>query len=181
MQRGKFRPTLMGLIAKNSPETVEEQTRLIDSLIHRDGPGEKKAAQDGGTRRKEAMAAGCKLKGVGPATCSALLSLFSEGEEAFMSDESLLYAAGFKGTMKYNLKEWEWFVQKMQDRKEKEGWESVATLEKAAWAWAHRESDDGNVGEETKQGGDGKRKSKEASTEREAIKAANKVKRRKKS
>lgn len=171
----------MGLIAKNSPEAVEEQTRLVDSLIHRDGTGEKKAAQDRVAKRKEAMAAGCKLKGVGPATCSALLSLFSDGDEAFMSDESLLYAAGFKGSMKYNMKEWEWFVQKMQERKEKEGWESVATLEKAAWAWAHREAGHGNDGEERREGGDRKRKTKEASTDKGAIEAANKVKRRKKS
>lgn len=76
------------------------------------------------------------LKGIGPATSSAILSLFSPDALPFMSDEALKFAAGLKEKPKYSVKEWEWFVAEMRQRMEKEDWNGVGELEKAAWSFA---------------------------------------------
>lgn len=76
------------------------------------------------------------LKGIGPATSSAILSLFSPDSLPFMSDEALKFAAGLKDKPKYTVKKWEWFVVEMRNRMEKEDWSGTDELEKAAWSFA---------------------------------------------
>lgn len=76
------------------------------------------------------------LKGIGPATSSAILSLFSPDSLPFMSDEALKFAAGLKDKPKYTVKEWEWFVVEMRNRMNREDWSGTDELEKAAWSFA---------------------------------------------
>lgn len=76
------------------------------------------------------------LKGIGPATSSAILSLFSPHSLPFMSDEALKFAAGLTDKPKYTVKEWEWFVVEMRKRMEKEDWSGTDEMEKAAWSFA---------------------------------------------
>lgn len=76
------------------------------------------------------------LKGIGPATSSAILSLFSPDSLPFMSDEALKYAAGLDEKPKYTVKEWEWFVAEMRNRIKREDWSGTDELEKAAWSFA---------------------------------------------
>lgn len=91
------------------------------------------------------------LKGIGPATSSAILSLFSPGSLPFMSDEALKFAAGLNEKPKYNIKEWEWFVSEMRKRTKKEGWSGTDQLEKAAWAFAVLKTNQDNKKDETNQ------------------------------
>ncbi len=126
-QRGKFRPRLEQLAGSNSNETVEKTTREAFSLLNNSTSIDS---------AKQSLLKLNTLKGIGPATSSAILSLFSPDSLPFMSDEALKFAAGFNEKPKYTIKEWEWFVVQMQKRMEKENWSGVNELEKAAWSFA---------------------------------------------
>lgn len=126
-QRGKFRPRLEQLAGSNPNEIVKNITREAFSLLS-DSTSIENA--------KESLLKLNSLKGIGPATSSAILSLFSPGSLPFMSDESLKFAAGLNDKPKYTIKEWEWFVVEMRKRMEKEDWSGTDELEKAAWSFA---------------------------------------------
>lgn len=88
-------------------------------------------------KAKEGLLVLNKLKGVGPATSSAILALYKPRELPFMSDEGLEFAADLQGKPKYSVMEWKWYVEKMQERVAKEKWKGgVKELEEAAWAYA---------------------------------------------
>lgn len=83
-----------------------------------------------------------KLKGVGPATASLILSLLDPQEEAFMSDESWECLEALKDRkLKYTDKDWVLWREEMRKRKEEEGWESMRALEKACWAYVQGKED----------------------------------------
>ena len=75
LRRGVFRPTLMGLIRRNDNKSVIEVTTA----------GFKAAELNTG----EGLDILCKLKGVGPATASVILSVYLPSEVPFMSDEAM--------------------------------------------------------------------------------------------
>lgn len=75
LRRGVFRPTLMGLIRRNDNKSVIEVTTA----------GFKAAELNAG----EGLDILCKLKGVGPATASVILSVYLPSEVPFMSDEAM--------------------------------------------------------------------------------------------
>ena len=75
LRRGVFRPTLMGLIRRNDNKSVIEVTTA----------GFKAAELNIG----EGLDILCKLKGVGPATASVILSVYLPSEVPFMSDEAM--------------------------------------------------------------------------------------------
>ena len=75
LRRGMFRPTLMGLIKRN------ESKRVIDITTS----GFKCAKVDIG----KGLDTLCELQGVGPATASAILSIYMPMEVPFMSDEAM--------------------------------------------------------------------------------------------
>ena len=73
------------------------------------------------------------LKGVGPATASAILALFFPSEP-FMSDEAMEGVSG-GGKAKYTVKSWREYRQRMQSRAKEGEWQ-MDELEKAYWSWA---------------------------------------------
>jgi hypothetical protein len=86
---------------------------------------------------KEALTALSVLRGIGPATSSAILALFRPETLPFMSDEALEYAADLGEKPKYSVKEWKWYTEQMQQRREKENWsDGVKQIEEAAWSYA---------------------------------------------
>ena len=76
------------------------------------------------------------MKGIGPATASAILSLYDPIAEPFLSDEA--YEAIGLGKAEYTVKGWEKFRTAMTERVEAGAWESMEDLEKACWSWRVR-------------------------------------------
>ena len=75
LRRGMFRPTLMGLVRRNENQKVIEVSKSGFDAAHLDVC--------------EGMEILCKLQGVGPATASAILSVYLPMEVPFMSDEAM--------------------------------------------------------------------------------------------
>ena len=76
-----------------------------------------------------------------------------------MSDQALEFVDSRKdtevkpGKRDYTVKAWEEFREKMQTRKEEEGWESVESLEMALFSWGvERELGQSSVADDTDRG-----------------------------
>lgn len=95
-RHGKFRPTLMSLVASNSPETAKDTVR--DALtVYKEGGDVDQAVQ-----------VLTKLRGIGPATASLLLTVHDPTRVIFFSDEAFYWLCcnGKKLPIKYNAKEY---------------------------------------------------------------------------
>ncbi|KAI1749666.1 hypothetical protein F4782DRAFT_512733 [Xylaria castorea] len=97
LRHGKFRPTLMKLVSSNDGEAVRE-------IIH-----EAMTQYWLDNNVAKAIDAIAKLKGVGPATASLLLSVHDPERVIFFSDEAYwwLCCNGQKSPIKYNAKEYQ--------------------------------------------------------------------------
>ncbi|KAI1309828.1 hypothetical protein F5Y03DRAFT_392707 [Xylaria venustula] len=97
LRHGKFRPTLMKLVSSNDGEVVRETIHEATAQYWLDG------------NITKAMDAIAKLKGIGPATASLLLSVHDPDRVLFFSDEAFwwLCCSGQKSPIKYNAKEYQ--------------------------------------------------------------------------
>ncbi|KAI1631660.1 hypothetical protein F4809DRAFT_646199 [Biscogniauxia mediterranea] len=97
LRHGKFRPTLMKLVSSNEDETVR---KTIQEAMTRYWSDPEDPAQ--------ALDIITKLKGIGPATASLLLSVHDPGRVIFFSDEAFywLCRGGNVSPIKYNPKEY---------------------------------------------------------------------------
>ncbi|KAI1324816.1 hypothetical protein F5Y16DRAFT_288469 [Xylariaceae sp. FL0255] len=101
LRHGKFRPALMKLVSSNESKTVDETIQ-------------KAMAHYWKTRQiAQAVDTICKLKGIGPATASLLLSVHDPDRVIFFSDEAFwwLCCGGQKAPIKYNAKEYQQLIQ----------------------------------------------------------------------
>ncbi|XP_076616184.1 uncharacterized protein LOC143339067 [Chaetodon auriga] len=103
LTRGKFRPRLQQLVASNSADTVEKCSRKAFSLL---------------PDVQAAIAELSSLKGVGPATASAVLAAGAPDQTAFMSDEAMESVPGLK-PIQYTAKHYVLFLGKMVEKAEK--------------------------------------------------------------
>ncbi|GAA6021726.1 hypothetical protein JCM11491_001394 [Sporobolomyces phaffii] len=137
LARGKWRPRLQQLVASNDAATVEDATRI--------DPAQFPAADFEDV--KASMTRFCTLKGVGPATASAILALYDPRNEPFMSDQAMTYvgsrsddddadAAAARIKLEYTVKAWHRYRAQMQLRRDDEEWNTVEDLERALWSWA---------------------------------------------
>lgn len=111
----------------NSNDLVQSQTKKAFELL---------SNSDSADTAKEALLALNTLRGIGPATSSAMLALICPDTLPFMSDEGLECAAGLQGKPKYSVSEWRWYTEVIQQRQEKEKWVGgVRQIEEAAWAY----------------------------------------------
>ncbi|KAI0874894.1 hypothetical protein GGS24DRAFT_516207 [Hypoxylon argillaceum] len=97
LRHGKFRPTLMKLVSSNDGEIVKKIIREAMAQYWSD---------NNITKATDAIA---KLKGIGPATASLLLSVHDPNRAIFFSDEAFwwLCCDGQKSPIKYNAKEYQ--------------------------------------------------------------------------
>ncbi|KAI1378799.1 hypothetical protein F4677DRAFT_443285 [Hypoxylon crocopeplum] len=97
LRHGKFRPTLMKLVSSNDEALVE---RTIQEAM--EGYWETRDVS-------QALNKITKLRGVGPATASLLLSVHDPSRVIFFSDEAFYWLCcdGQKSPIKYNAKEYQ--------------------------------------------------------------------------
>ncbi|KAI0392776.1 hypothetical protein F5Y17DRAFT_459537 [Xylariaceae sp. FL0594] len=97
LRHGTYRPTLMNLVSSNDGSTVQATIKEATEKYWSD----KNVAK--------AMDAIAKLKGIGPATASLLLSVHDPDHVIFFSDEAFwwLCCGGRKSPIKYNAKEYQ--------------------------------------------------------------------------
>ncbi|XP_072536264.1 uncharacterized protein [Salminus brasiliensis] len=126
LTRGKFRPRLQQLVASNSEEVVLSCTRKAFSLL----PNVQSAITELST-----------LKGLGPATASAVLAAGAPGEAAFMADEAVESIADLR-PVQYTAKHYSLFLQKMLHKAQQlntadsnQDW-TPHKVELCLWAWA---------------------------------------------
>ncbi|KAI0837602.1 DUF1479-domain-containing protein [Hypoxylon sp. FL0890] len=97
LRHGKFRPTLMKLVSENDEALVEDiiQEAVKGYRANSDAP--------------KALNIIAKLRGIGPATGSLLLSVHEPKDVIFFSDEAFYWLCcnGQKSSIKYNAKEYE--------------------------------------------------------------------------
>ncbi|KAJ6631522.1 hypothetical protein B0H10DRAFT_2207160 [Mycena sp. CBHHK59/15] len=132
LSRGKSRPTLLALIGSNPEALVLESTSAALQTV-RKAKGDLNGAL-------LALPDACKMKGVGAATASALLTLQSPHLLPFMSDEAASFFAGALGEIKYTDSFYKKFAAAMVDEVRRlnaqtsvsGGWDSMK-LERALW------------------------------------------------
>ncbi|KAG7860907.1 hypothetical protein KL939_001474 [Ogataea angusta] len=116
LSRGKFRPTLPKLIRSNDPDKVREfSEQAFNVIIDYCDSGHDNDSEFIGVVRKS-MELVCKLRGVGPATSTIILSLagptlrkttdFGLRDTPFFSDEVFEILNQDHGKIKYSTKEY---------------------------------------------------------------------------
>ncbi|XP_075035224.1 uncharacterized protein LOC142097362 isoform X2 [Mixophyes fleayi] len=97
LQRGKFRPRLHQMVSSNSASLVENCTRKAFQLL---------------PDVSAAITELCQLKGIGPATASAVLSAGAPELTAFMADEAVESVPGLS-PIQYNLKHYLTYLEQL--------------------------------------------------------------------
>lgn len=140
LSHGTFRPSLKKLVAQNSDEFVQETTRTAFS------------AQVDDTTIKTVLQELCRLRGIGPATASLLLSASDSERLPFFSDELFRWCHwedkrqhGWDRPIKYTIKEYlDMYtrVSELRQRFEKSFGNpcSAVDVEKAAYVLAHEQT-----------------------------------------
>ena len=125
---GKFRPQLPALVASNDKTVVHDTTKAGFALYEA-------SKIDYAAALKELA----KLKGIGPATASLLLSVYDEENVPFFSDELFRWVCwddqvGWKRKIKYDMKEYKMLWDGVEGLREKLGGKVTAVdLEKVAY------------------------------------------------
>lgn len=128
LKHGTYRPNLAKLVASNSVKDVREVTRSAFAIYESNNADYSKA-----------VTALSKLKGIGPATASLLLSCYDPVKVPFFADELYRYLhweeaknKGWDRKIKYTMKEYKDLFDSLQilrERLEKESGEKVTAIE----------------------------------------------------
>ncbi|KAM4698309.1 uncharacterized protein WCC33_013879 [Rhinophrynus dorsalis] len=125
LTRGKFRPRLQQLAASNPKEAVESCTGKAFNLL---------------PDVSAAITELCQLKGIGPATASAILAAGVPELTAFMADEAVESVPGLI-PVQYTLKHYLLFLEELRKKAvmlseaSKEKW-TPHRVEICLWTWA---------------------------------------------
>ncbi|KAF9428315.1 hypothetical protein BGZ94_002822 [Podila epigama] len=102
LKRGKFRPTLAKQVATNSDHMVKRITEQAFRLARLNDPKEHPKNGQLSTLIKDGIKDMCDLKGVGPATASAIFCAAAPNLVPFMADETMASVPDL-GPIKYTL------------------------------------------------------------------------------
>lgn len=108
LSRGKFRPSLRGYAAKQDPKALAVASKEAYRILHEE-------KRDGGIEEDtvlKALRVLTGLKGVGPATASAILAAMDDSIP-FMSDEALMVCLGKR---EYTVKAYQSLFRNMRDK-----------------------------------------------------------------
>ncbi|KAJ3672818.1 hypothetical protein LUZ60_006192 [Juncus effusus] len=121
LSRGKWRPRLLNFVSSLKESEVESASKKAFGSL----PDLSKAISELTV-----------LKGVGPATASAVLAAFAPDVAPFMSDEAMMLAVG--NIKEYTLKQYLAFAKKLQDKAKELSGEgekfTPSDLERAMWS-----------------------------------------------
>ncbi|XP_021839705.1 uncharacterized protein [Spinacia oleracea] len=124
LTRGKFRPRLLGFVASLDEELVKSASQKAFLSLPEDLP--------------KAVSELTVLKGVGPATASAVLAAFAPDVAPFMSDEAMEAVLG--QTKEYSLKQYLLLANKLQEKAKELSSEdeqfTASDVERALWSSA---------------------------------------------
>lgn len=134
LKKGKFRPTLQKLINENDPKSVSSVTKeafklVLDSVKDLDEDTYVKLI-------KTSLTILVKLRGVGPATASLILSLLNKITKIappFFSDEAAYYIFKSHDKLKYSMSEYIKFLRLFYQLNDKFEYD-FTQLEGGAWA-----------------------------------------------
>ncbi|ODN06233.1 hypothetical protein Ocin01_00486, partial [Orchesella cincta] len=122
LARGKFRPRLKELVTMNSPRVVEQESKKAFRALF----------------KKEDLAASiqylCNLKGIGPATASAIITAAAPDRAAYMADECLAAVPEIEG-IDYTLDEYMELLKHIRQAVQRLGTNDFTphTIELALW------------------------------------------------
>ncbi|KAF5019560.1 hypothetical protein F66182_8433 [Fusarium sp. NRRL 66182] len=122
LRHGKFRPTLMKLVSSNDPADAQDIIRQALETYEKSADVE------------ATLGVLTKLKGIGPATASLLLSVHDASRVIFFADEAFwwLCCDGKQSPIKYNAKEYRTLCSKVQDLRDRLG-VGASDVEKVAY------------------------------------------------
>ncbi|CAL8123344.1 unnamed protein product [Orchesella dallaii] len=122
LARGKFRPRLKELVTMNSPRVVEQESKKAFRALF----------------KKDDLAASiqylCNLKGIGPATASAIITAAAPDRAAYMADECLAAVPEIEG-IDYTLDEYMELLKHIRQAVQRLGTNDFTphTIELALW------------------------------------------------
>ncbi|KAL9940365.1 hypothetical protein V8E36_001070 [Tilletia maclaganii] len=129
LARGKWRPRLEQYIEEHSEQAIKDATRASFAALDEVEDNDHKNPIPRDVLRKLTQ-----LKGIGPATGSAVLAAYEPTRIPFLSDEAAIGVGQLGSKPDYTEAFFDRYTTRMHERVAEEGWESVDELERACYA-----------------------------------------------
>ncbi|KAK0542355.1 hypothetical protein OC844_007811 [Tilletia horrida] len=134
LARGKWRPRLEQYIQEHAEKDIKDATRAIFKALD-ESAVPAKGSSNAEPIPRDVLKKLTKLKGIGPATASAVLAAYDPKRIPFLSDEAAVGVGKLGDKPEYTEAFLERFIARMHERvAEDEDWAGVDELERACYA-----------------------------------------------